>query len=115
MRKNIFEILSEGFDLDREIAVLWGMLHKNIITYEKDNFLKPAEYKSILYIVDLYSFKNWKSRGSCVSTDDMMERLKINNIITNKSYNEPVNLLIFDWLRVKTIPTEFLYIPPVIF
>jgi hypothetical protein len=43
MRKNIFDILSEGFDIDREVAVLWDLFHKNIIIYKSNSVIKPED------------------------------------------------------------------------
>jgi hypothetical protein len=93
MRKNIFDILSEGFNIDEEIAVLWDVFCDDVIIYKTDRLHQPFEYKSILYTVDRYAFKNWKSRGTCISTKDMIKRLGINNIIYKKSYKDPNNLL----------------------
>lgn len=76
MRRNIFEILSEDFDVEREIYIIF-QLFKNTFISVTNNPLQ-ANTMHLLDFVDLYSFKKWKARNRCVSTQDMMERLGIN-------------------------------------
>jgi hypothetical protein len=70
------------------------LFHKPIIIDQTGAPFKREKYQSILCTVDMHAFKNWKSRGSSISTDDMMKRLGINNIIYKESYKDPNNLLI---------------------
>jgi hypothetical protein len=79
VRKNIFEILSENFDVAHEIKTIWRLFTKEACIsipneYDIDDDLLP-----ILDFVNSYSFMNWKSRSRSASTLDMMKRLGIND------------------------------------
>ena len=85
MRKNIFDILSENFDITQEIKIIWQLFERGTSIFIKNNpvYDTYSEY-SILGCVNAYTFNNWKSRNRCISPQDMMERLGINeNIIMN--------------------------------
>jgi hypothetical protein len=84
MRKSIFEILSDNFDINYEIKTIWDMFKNIFITTNPGSI--HGNKISLLKCVDSYSFKNWKSRGRCVSPTDMMNRLGINEIM-----NEPLS------------------------
>jgi hypothetical protein len=81
MRKNIFELLSENFDVAYEIQTIWRLFTKEA-TFVTSNILKSFEYLMI-DVVNTHSFTNWKSRNRCVSPLDMMNRLGINDQFVN--------------------------------
>jgi hypothetical protein len=78
MRRNIFEILSEDFDVAQEIRTIWNLFTRdvNINNISKFGYILKSQMV-ILDAVNAYSFKNWKSRNRCVSPLDMMNRLGI--------------------------------------
>ena len=76
MRKNIFEILSENLDVNKEIKTIWHLL-KSTTVFIQAGLYEPDERISLLEFVNIYSFNDWKARNRCISTVDMMERLGI--------------------------------------
>jgi len=99
MRKNIFEILSEGFDIKYEIKTIWQLfkIESNINVMNNLGYIDSS--MSILDFVNFYSFGNWKSRNRCVSPLDMMKRLGIyeHNIYTLDIFSEKV-LLVLEYI-----------------
>jgi len=102
MRKNIFEILSEDFNVEQEIALIWELFLKAEIFVPSDFEIIPGEPRfneiSIRKCVDFYSFYKWKARDRCASVQNMMDRLGINkysikNIIN--FFHEAQNFLEF--------------------
>ena len=93
MRKNIFEILSEGFDIGVEIDRIWNLFGHNIIEYNMV-YSPQSDYIAILSCVNQYAFKNWKSRCLTVSPYDMAKALKIEDIIREKIYEPFTNVFI---------------------
>jgi len=82
MRKNIFKILSDNFDVNHEIMLIWK-LFDNAIIYVPYDINTPYGRRhfddiSIMECVDSYSFVDWKARVRCASSQDMMDRLDIN-------------------------------------
>jgi hypothetical protein len=77
MRKNIFELLSENFDVAYEIQTIWRLFTKEASIITGDVW--GSNEKLILDFVNIYSFINWKSRTRCASPLDMMKRLGIND------------------------------------
>jgi hypothetical protein len=80
VRKNIFEILANDNNLHQEMETIWKLFTKPLCVDISVMFLFEEKRKSILDCVNIYSFKNWKSRKQCISPDDMMNRLGINDI-----------------------------------
>jgi hypothetical protein len=92
MRKNIFDILSEGFNIGVEIDRIWNLFGQNIIKYDM-GFALESDYTTILSFVDKYTFKNWKFRCFTVSPYDMMATLRIEDIIREKIYEPFTNVI----------------------
>jgi hypothetical protein len=93
-RKNIFEQLSGDFDTAHEIKLIWDLFTDDLIRYD--------DYKNVPILDCIYSysnsFQNWKSRGRCVSPNDMMVRLGIKecmSVIKDKFSNEMLTVLEF--------------------
>lgn len=78
MRKNIFQMLEEQFDLHREIERIDTIFNSNL--FIKNRY---TEY-SAEELMDTYVFSNWKQRNRCIDTSDMKNSLGINNIRLKK-------------------------------
>jgi len=84
VRKNIFELLSENFDVVYEIRTIWRLFKNDVqIMIPNDPIYETYHGIFILNCVDSYIFKNWKSRNRCISSSDMMNRLGINDRMIN--------------------------------
>lgn len=87
MRKNIFEILSKDFDVNREITLIWHLFTKAMIFVPYDSRTSYGRRHfneiSIIECVDSFSFVDWKARNRCISSLDMMERLGIDEDTIN--------------------------------
>jgi hypothetical protein len=79
LRKTIFDLLSENFDVAYEIKTIWQLFIKIAKIDISDRWATFANYLSILEFVNTYSFTNWKSRNRCISPLDMMNRLGIDD------------------------------------
>ena len=100
MRRNIFEILSEDFDVSQEIRTIWQLFLKEVSINILDMYGYPTRrYMSILDFVNSYSFGNWKSRNRCVSPLNMMNRLGIDEhfVYELNSFSDKV-LLVLEFL-----------------
>jgi hypothetical protein len=87
MRKHIFEILSEHFDLDKEIQIIWELFSSNIIGIEDSMRVRGYTLSQLL---DNYGFANWKARGRAISCSDMSLRLGIESLLkkSDKDMND---------------------------
>lgn len=77
-RKNIYELISDNFDLNRElknIMDLWDKKH--IIEYHARYEHIYASECSVESFVDTYYFSGWKARGFCISCADMRARISL--------------------------------------
>jgi hypothetical protein len=96
MRRNIFDILSENFDITQEIKLIWQLFEKDVsIFMNKDALFETCTEYSILGCVEEYAFDNWKSRNRCISPLDMIERLGINENMIMSINNFSDELLMF--------------------
>lgn len=105
MRKNIFQILQEKFDLYEELLRIHQLFDS--ICFVKGG-VKPYTPEEV---VDEYLFYNWKQRNRCVDIEDMKRILGINNIFRCKqikienaiTYLEYVeNVLYLAWRYVES-------------
>lgn len=74
MRKNIFQILKEQFDVGKEIERINKLFESNL-------FIKDHRSYSPEELVDNYAFHTWKHRNRCINVDDMKESLEIQKIV----------------------------------
>ena len=79
MRKNIFQILQEHFDIEKEIERLQA-LFESYLFYNKNTRYTPED------LVDHYAFYGWKQRNRCLNTDDLKEVLDLDNIFIRKTF-----------------------------
>lgn len=105
MRKNIFQILQEHFDIKKEIKRIQEL-------FEDDLFYKKNTRYSPEGLVDYYVFYGWKQRNRCLNTDDLKEVLDIDNIaerktitieetITYLEYVENILYLAYEYIKDK--------------
>ena len=78
MRKNIFEILSEDFDIVKEIRAIWHLFIYANVTYAHSDIYNGRVESDILGCVDKFSFHDWKSRNRFLSPYEMMMNFDIN-------------------------------------
>lgn len=101
-RKNIFDQLSTSISFGDEIERLNKLLldEDGIKIVIASNPMQPnkkdeIKYCSIEQFVDMYSFKRWKSRGTCIDCNDMRIRLGIPTILiySNPSHDKVLTFL----------------------
>lgn len=85
-RKNIFEHLADKFNLINEVKRIYSILEKTIITKIEYDFMY-YKGKTVLNIVDMYTFANWSNRQRCLNTEDMMQELEIYDIVNHNNLN----------------------------
>jgi hypothetical protein len=92
MRKNIFEIMLEDFNVDNEIKVIWALfLTKSIST----NY----DYKYTLSeVMDKNGFEYWEARGRSVSCSDMAIRLGINSLLKKQNWDMNEAFIILEYV-----------------
>lgn len=83
-RKSIFEQLSDRMDFSSEIRRIDELLKdksgisikifpKNVSFYQEPELINIG----IENFVDMYLFKSWKGRGTCIDCNDMLEALDL--------------------------------------
>jgi len=98
-RKNIFQIIQSKRDLSKEITRLESLLAdtKGVRLYDS-SFpvwnMEVSKYMQIEKFVDEYAFKSWKARRTCVSLEDMVNVLGINDMFSEDDYCEE-NVLVY--------------------
>jgi hypothetical protein len=122
-RKNIFDLLSQDFDLDREVESIWLLFNDCKMTEKPDSdeeldigvglsLRKAKKSFSIMDFVDTFAFSNWKSRGIYISCEGMKSGLEIDKIITNKLYKEqPYLLILLEFIANMTNRCRFIIKP----
>lgn len=70
VRKNIFEILENKWDIIDEIKRIYYLLNYNSVR-SSVNYISPIEF------VDIYCFSEWKNRYSYLNIEDMADDLDI--------------------------------------
>lgn len=75
MRKNIFQILQDNFDLYEELLRI-DKLFSSDCFYVKGSLSSYSPEN----VVDIFLFHNWRQRNGCLDLADMKERIGIDNI-----------------------------------
>lgn len=87
MRKSIFDLLNEKYDINREFQVVVD-LFKNPTVFMAD--FNETKMFSIERVINDRCFHFWKQRGSCLSTSDIKKKLGLDHcdtsILNNKIY-----------------------------
>lgn len=68
-RTNIFELLSQNNDYERDAERLFKLFDEEIFAVVGRNAYTLKDY------VDCYCFKDWPNRGKCLDVDDYLETL----------------------------------------
>lgn len=112
MRKNIFQILQEQFDMHTEINRIYEVFKSHL--FNKNTFVYSPEK-----LVDEFVFQNWTQRNRCINTSDMKDSLGINSILRKEdpTMNELIifleyveNILNLAW-KYKMNNDDVLYYP----
>lgn len=103
-RKSIFEQISAKKDFGSEIRRIDRLLKDNLgidIRIFSENLSMYQEPKlahmGIEKFVDMYSFKSWKGRGTCIDCDDMLETLGLNEVL--EDLEDITNYNVFNYLE----------------
>ena len=112
MRKNIFQILQEQFDMHTEINRIYEVFKSHL--FNKNTFVYSPEK-----LVDEFVFQKWTQRNRCINTSDMKDSLGINSILRKEdpTMNELIifleyveNILNLAW-KYKMNNDDVLYYP----
>ena len=71
MRKNIFQVLQEHFDIEKEIERIETLFESRLF-YDKSSRTYSPES-----LVDKFVFYDWKQRNRCLDTEDLKEVVKL--------------------------------------
>lgn len=98
VRKNIFEIMESRLDFGQEVERLFALLNGDkAITLYKESYVETSQMIrtiGIIEFVDIYAFKTWKGRGTCIDIEDMLEVIGIYDMFDSKDFCKD-NILIF--------------------
>lgn len=97
-RKNIYELITEDFDAQREINYITQLWRLNLIVHYVDRYGYNifCSNSTIENFVDKYFFHKWKSRGFCITCQDMQKRLEN---IANKFDKETKIILYLEYYK----------------
>lgn len=82
-RKNIFEIVSETFDLSKELSRMKDLFEKKTIVR-----MPYSRHYSILEYVRQEGFSHWRNRGHCVDVDDYLALLNYQELWETAANNK---------------------------
>ena len=89
-RKNIFEMMSEQFDLEQELARI-----KRLFMSIECVHVPGIGFYSVYNYVKHYGFSSWKNRGRCIDVDDFLSQFDYDDLWNTASYDvEDLFLLI---------------------
>lgn len=99
-RKSIFEQLSGRMNflseirridklLKNELGIRFKVCPKNSSFYQEPQLIDFGIEK----FVDMYIFKSWKGRGTCIDCNDMLETLDLNKILEDSEDTTENNIL----------------------
>jgi len=94
-RKTIFDILSEDFELKKEIGVIFNFLVvEPIVTIEDEPF-------TVIQFIDAHCFHWWMQRKytRCINCADMIERLNIRAIVENPEPAIPEFIIFMEFVQ----------------
>ncbi len=89
-RRNIFEIMSEQFDLEQELVRI-----KRLFISIECVHVPGVGFYSVYNYVKYYGFSSWKNRGRCIDVDDFLSQFDYDDLWNTASYDiEDLFLLI---------------------
>ena len=76
VRKNIFEILGEKYDIKEEIEKI-DFLFNNALLIVHNNLTFQQNQGNVEAVVQDMLFYNWKQRGACLSCEEIRKKVGI--------------------------------------
>ena len=92
-RKNIFEILAENNDLEREAERIADLFDSEKLLIENHNYTK-ADY-TLKSFVTYFCFDDWKNRGHCVDLHDFLETVNYDDYCDRAKNGDIEAFLVF--------------------
>ncbi len=92
-RKNIFELLSNEYDIKEERNKIVNLFNSKIFSHTNPLNLNQQQGLSIEYIVDNWLLVNWKQRNGCLSCLEIREKIKFNNLFSVFSLENTITIL----------------------
>ena len=78
MRKSIFDLVAESFDIEDEVARIDSMTREERVLAVND-----YRYYSLSDFVDSYCFDEWQHRGHCVDVEDLLETIDYEGLMND--------------------------------
>lgn len=94
MRKSIFEIIAESYDIGTEIERMKSMTMREKVLYVGCDY----KYATLFEFVDEYCFKHWRHRGHCVDVVDFLETVSFNELVDASETNYEAFMTIIEIL-----------------
>lgn len=82
-RKNIFDIMSERFDLKQEIQRIKRLFEKEYVVYSHEDM----RHHTLKIYMQEHGFFRWKNRGRCVDLDDYLLQLDFKQLYNTAEDN----------------------------
>jgi uncharacterized protein YxjI len=92
-RKNIFELLSNEYDIKEERNKIVNLFNSKIFSHTNPLNLNQQQGLSIEYIVDNWLLVNWKQRNGCLSCLEIRKKIKFNNLFSNFSLESTITII----------------------
>lgn len=92
-RKNIFELLSNEYDIKEERNKIVNLFSSNIFSHTDPLTFNQQQDLSIEYIVDNWLLINWKQRNGCLSCLEIREKINFNSLVLNFSLENTITIL----------------------
>lgn len=78
VRKNIFELLLNKYNIEEEINKIISLFENTIVYYTNRNYSEQTKL-SIEAVVDSFLLVNWKQRKGCLSCNEIRNKLQLNS------------------------------------
>lgn len=112
VRKNIFEIINNNYDIAHEIDKITELFNSNMVSYFDGSYKRCTTTIEIIF--NSLILPNWKQRGTLLSLDEMKDKLNIPECFEETplwNIDDALNLLeIYDniaYLIHKKLNTEY--------
>ena len=92
-RKNIFEILAENNNIEREAERIDDLFDSENLLIEKHNYTK--EDYTLKKFVTYFCFDDWKNRGHCVDLHDFLETVNYDDYCDRAKNGDIEAFLVF--------------------
>lgn len=97
VRKNIFELVEENYDIQAEIKKIYKSFNEDIyfcLEESNDEYEKCTDL-TFKQVIEQYFFNHWKFKDTCLSLDEFIERAnaKIEDFDSNIPLDKTINIL----------------------